>query len=109
MSSTISNSDLRAVNQSPSCLVKRSKASKHIGHYVFPDPGLLITPATDEKKAKFIEGWLRAREALLICVTNEASIAMSGQNWCDFLATNLSTTSEKKDTKAVKCLIWVKS
>jgi hypothetical protein len=80
-----------------------SKASKHLGHYVFPDPGLLVTPATDEKKAKFIEAWLRAREALLICVTTEASVAMSGQNWRDFLATDLSTTSEKKDTKAAKC------
>jgi hypothetical protein len=27
---------------------------------------------------------------------------MSGQNWRDFLATDLSTTSEKKDTKAAK-------
>ena len=27
---------------------------------------------------------------------------MSGQSWHDFLATNLSTTSEKKDTKAAK-------
>jgi hypothetical protein len=79
-----------------------SKASKHLGHYVFPDPGLLVTPATDEKKAKFIEAWLRAREALLMRVTTEASVAMSGQNWRDFLATDLSTTSEKKDTKAAK-------
>ena len=34
--------------------------------------------------------------------TNEASVAMSGQNWRDFLATDLSTTSEKKDTKAAR-------
>jgi hypothetical protein len=34
-------------------------------------------------------------------VMNEASVAMSGQNWRDFLATDLSTTSEK-DTKAAK-------
>ncbi|KAF8805279.1 hypothetical protein BYT27DRAFT_7258384 [Phlegmacium glaucopus] len=25
--------------------------SKHFGHYVFPDPGLFVTPASDEKKA----------------------------------------------------------
>lgn len=75
---------------------------KHLGHYVFPDPGLLVTPASDEKKAKFLEAWLRAREALLIRATNEASIAMSGQSWRDFLATDLSTTSEKKDTKAAQ-------
>ena len=76
--------------------------SKHLGHYVFPDPGLLVTPATDEKKAKFLEAWLRAREALLMRVTNEASVAMSGQNWRDFLATDLNATLEKKDTKAAK-------
>jgi hypothetical protein len=68
---------------------------------VFPDPGLFVTPATDEKKAKFFEAWLRAREALLIRVMKEASVAMSGQNWRDFLATDLSTL-EKKDTKAAK-------
>jgi hypothetical protein len=93
---------LQAVDRSPSCLVEISKASKHFGHYVFPDPGLLVTPAANEKKAKFIEAWLRAREALLMRVMNEASVAMSGQNWRDFLATDLSTTSEK-DTKAAKC------
>ena len=99
---------LRAVDRSPSRLVEKSKTSKHHGHYVFPDPGLLVTPATDEKKAKFVEAWLRAREALLMRVMNEASVAMSGQSWRDFLATDLSTiseksfTSEKKDTKAAR-------
>jgi hypothetical protein len=93
---------LRAVDRSPSHLINISKASKHLGHYVFPDPGLFVTPASDEKKAKFIEAWLRAREALIVRVTNEASVAMSGQSWRDFLATDVSATLEKKDTKAAR-------
>jgi hypothetical protein len=33
---------------------------------------------------------------------NEASVAMSGQNWRDFLAIDISSTFEKKDTRAAK-------
>jgi hypothetical protein len=91
---------LHAIDQSPSRLVKISKVSKHLGHYVFPDPRLLITPATNEKKAKFLEAWLQACEALLMRVTNKVSVAMSGQNWHDFLATMILT---QKDTKVAKC------
>ncbi|KAF8801223.1 hypothetical protein BYT27DRAFT_7262257 [Phlegmacium glaucopus] len=93
---------LQAVDQSPSHLVKISKASTHFGHYVFPDPSLFVTPANDEKKARFVESWLQAHEAWLMCVVNGASLAMSSQNWRDFLSTDLSNTQEKGDTKAAK-------
>ncbi|KAF8803443.1 hypothetical protein BYT27DRAFT_7260182 [Phlegmacium glaucopus] len=93
---------LRDVDQSPSHLVEISKASTHFGHYVFPDPGLFVTPANHEKKARFVESWLQAREAWLMHVANEASLAMSSQNWRDFLSTDLSNTQEKGDTKAAK-------
>ena len=35
-------------------------------------------------------------------VVNETSLAMSGQNWCDLLAIDLSAIQEKNDTKAAK-------
>ena len=38
-----------------------------------------------------------------MCVTNKVSVAMSGQNWRDFLATDLNATLEKKDTTVAKC------
>jgi hypothetical protein len=93
---------LQAVNQSPSFLVEAIKSFNHFGHYAFPDPGLFVSPASDEKKAKFIESWLRIREAWLMRVANETSLAMSGQNWRDLLAIDLSAIQEKKDTKAAK-------
>jgi hypothetical protein len=93
---------LQAVNQSPSLLVEASKSFNHFGHYAFPEPGLFVTPASDDKKAKFIESWLRIREAWLMRVANETSLAMSGQNWRDLLATDFSAIQEKKDTKAAK-------
>ena len=37
---------LQAVDQSPSNLVEASKTMQNYGHYVFPDPGLFIHPAT---------------------------------------------------------------
>ena len=94
---------LQAVNQSPSFLVKASKSFNHFGHYAFPNPGLFISPTNDEKKAKFIEPWLRIREAWLMRVANETSLAMSNQNWLDLLAADFSAIQEKKDTKAAKC------
>ncbi len=71
------------------------------GHYVFPDPGLFVHTAK-QRKAKFIETWLRAREAWIVRVAHDGSLAMSGQNWRDFLATDLSIFSDKKDTKAAR-------
>ena len=93
---------LQAVNQSPSLLVEASKSFNHFGHYAFPDPGLFVSPANDVKKAKLIESWLRIREAWLMRVANETSLAMSGQNWRDLLAIDLSAIQEKNDTKAAK-------
>ena len=93
---------LQAVDQSPSFLIEASKTSKHFGHYAFPDPGLFVSPASDDKKAKFIESWLRIREAWLSRVANETSLAMSSQNWRDLLAIDLSAIQEKSDTKAAK-------
>lgn len=93
---------LQAVDQSPSLLAETSKSSKHFGHYAFPDPGLFVYPASDEKKARFIESWLRIREAWLMRITHETSLAMSGQNWRDLLAIDLSVIEEKSDTKAAK-------
>jgi hypothetical protein len=93
---------LQAVDQSPSLLVEASKSSKHFGHYAFPDPGLFVSPISDEKKARFVESWLRIREGWLIRLATETSLAMSAQNWRDLLTSDLSTIHEKSDTKAAK-------
>lgn len=93
---------LQAVDRSPSLLVEVSKLSKHFGHYVFPDPGLFISPASDEKKARCIESWLRARNAWLLRAGDEPSLAMSAQNWRDLLAIDISGAQEMGDTKAAK-------
>ena len=77
------------MDRSQSHLVSPSNA-KHFGHYVFPDPGLLVTPSTNEKKARLIGTWLRVRDAWIVRVVNEGSLAMSGQHWRDFLATDFN-------------------
>jgi hypothetical protein len=82
--------------------VDRSLTSQRYGHYTFPDPGLFVSPVSNEKKAKFLETWVRARETWILRVSHEGSLAMSGQNWRDFLATDLSSFSETKDTQAAK-------
>ena len=51
---------LQAVDQSSSNLVEASKTMENYGHYVFPDPGLFVHPAT---AAKYIKSWLRVRDA----------------------------------------------
>ena len=93
---------LAAVDQSSSFLVEVSKSSKHFGHYAFPDPGLFVSPASDQKKAGFIESWLRIREGWLMRLATETSLAMSAQNWRDLLAIDLSAVHERSDTKAAK-------
>ena len=93
---------LQAVDRSPSLLIEVSKLSKHFGHYVFPDPGLFVTPASDEKKARCIESWLRARNAWFLRVGDEPSLAMSAQNWRDLLAIDISGAQRMGDTKAAK-------
>jgi len=79
--------------------VDRSLPFQQFSHYTFPDPGLFVCAA---KKAKFMETWLRAHEAWIICVAHDGSLAMSGQSWRDFLATDLSSFSDKGDTKAAR-------
>ena len=90
---------LQAVDQSPSLLVERYKTSRHCGHYAFPDPGLLISPTTDIKKARHIGSWFRVRDAWIIRLQNEPSLAMSSQHWQTFLAMDLNIL-EKGGTKA---------
>ena len=93
---------LAAVNQSPSLLVEATKSSKHFGHYAFPDPGLFVSPASDQKKAGFVESWLRIREGWLMRLATETSLAMSAQNWRDLLSMDLGAVHERSDTKAAK-------
>ena len=93
---------LQAINQSPSLLVEASKSFNHFGHYAFPDPRIFISPASKEKKAKFIESWLQIHVGWLMRVVNETLLAMSGQNWHNLLSNDLSAIQEKNDTKAAK-------
>ena len=90
---------LQAVDQSPSNLVEASKTMEHYGHYVFPDPGLLIHPAT---AARYIESWLRFRDVWFMRVAKEPSLALSNQSWRTFLAATDDTVPGKGDTKAAR-------
>ena len=89
---------LQAVDQSPSNLVEASKTIQSSGHYVFPDPGLFIHPAT---AAKYVGSWLRVRDAWLMRVAKEPSLALSNQSWRTFLSIDNNVT-EKKGTKSAR-------
>ena len=65
------------------------------GHYIFPDPGLFIHPAT---AGRYIESWLRVRDAWLMRVKKESSLALSNQSWRTFLSID-SIVPEKGETK----------
>ena len=70
------------------------------GHYVFPDPGLFIHTAT---AGKYIESWLRVRDAWFMRVARESSLALSNQSWRTFLS-NDNTVPRKGETKAARRL-----
>jgi hypothetical protein len=89
---------LLAVDQSPVNLVEAAKTMQHYGHYIFPDPGLFIHPAT---AAKYIQSWLRVRDVWFMRVANEPSLAMSNQSWRTFLAID-NTKPGKEGTKAAR-------
>ena len=82
--------------------VDRFSVSQQSGHYAFPDPGLLVTPTTDERKAKLIEMWLRIREAWSVRIRHGELLSMSGQHWRDCLSTDFNNLLGKSDSKATK-------
>ena len=68
--------------------------------YAYPDPGLFVSPAKDERKAKLIETWVRVRDAWIARLAHEESVAMNAQHWRDFLNANLSNESEVAATSS---------
>ena len=87
---------LQAVDQSPSHLVDAFKTMQNYGHYVFPDPGLFIYPATAER---YIKSWLQMSNAWFMCMAKEPFLALSNQYWHMFLS-NDNTVLGKGGTKA---------
>jgi len=88
---------LRAVDQS---VFVKSRCT----NYAFPDPGVFVSPANDERKAKLIESWVRTRDAWITRITFEGSLAMNSQHWRDFLNIDLSRAPEvtHTDTRSAK-------
>jgi hypothetical protein len=68
------------------------------GHYIFPDPGLFIHPTT---AGKYINAWLRVRDAWLMRVAREPSLALSNQSWRTFLSID-NNVPKKEETKAAR-------
>jgi hypothetical protein len=61
-------------------------------------PVFFIHPAT---AAKYIESWLRFRDAWFMRVAKEPSLALSNQSWRTFLAID-NTVPGKGETKAAR-------
>ncbi|KAF9038181.1 hypothetical protein BJ165DRAFT_1532063 [Panaeolus papilionaceus] len=91
---------LAAVDTSFSNLVEQTKTSSHFGHYAFPDPAHLVTPASDGKKALLLTTWLLCREAWLACVATRDNLALPTQGWRDILFMDFTATPSLTATKA---------
>ena len=89
----------RLLTNHPLILLKLLLSPCRVMAYIFPDPGLFIHLAT---AAKYIELWLRVRDAWFMHVAKEPFFALSNQSWCTFLSID-NTMPEKGETKAVHC------
>ena len=59
--------------------VDRHSVSHQSTNYAFPDPGLFVSPTIDQKKARFIETWVRVRAAWIVRIVHEGlSMSKSG-------------------------------
>lgn len=72
------------------------------GGYVFPDPALLVGPATPEKQARFIFTWLRFRHVLIYRLVSSRSTAepIGSQLWRNIL--NLPVNEASKSSENTK-------
>lgn len=104
---------LSQVQQSPSAPQQKQRRGKkqtqaphqgadapHRGHYALPDPVLLVTPTSDDKKLSYILTWLRARPALLYRIQKRQSTALSAQMWRDFLGMGQSSQTNSATAAA---------
>ncbi|KAF9034606.1 hypothetical protein BJ165DRAFT_1534043 [Panaeolus papilionaceus] len=71
---------LASVDQSPANIVDHDALRTTAGHYVVPDPGVIVGPETDEKK------WFRRMD--------DDALALSNQSWRDLLGLDLQQMRE---------------
>lgn len=79
--------------------------TKKRGGYIFPEPALLITPITLEKRLVHITSWLRIRNALIEwrATSTTTDDFVSNQDWRDLLSLPLShpgTSSSASSSRA---------
>src|SRR5271168_2196284 len=67
-------------------------------HQIIPESRSFIQPTT---AGEYIESWLPVRDAWLMRVAKEPSLALSNQSWCTFLSMG-NTVPEKGETKAAR-------
>ena len=56
-------------------------------------------PKSMQVFTKYIQSWLQVHNAWFMCITKEASLAMSNQSWCTFILIAINAP-EKGETKA---------
>ncbi|KAF9037168.1 hypothetical protein BJ165DRAFT_1408565 [Panaeolus papilionaceus] len=75
---------LASVDSSPVNIIDKAEVGNTAGHYVVPDPGVLVGPQNDEKRAQYFTTWLRCCDNWLR-VTEDGGLAQSNQSWRDIL------------------------
>ena len=81
---------------------RKKKDSPHVGHYAFPDPIILVSPESPEKRYRFIAAWTRARTLFTINLHSGASAAVSNNSWRDFLEMISTGATHRPGTKTEK-------
>ncbi|KAF9037450.1 hypothetical protein BJ165DRAFT_1532137 [Panaeolus papilionaceus] len=84
---------LASVDQSPANIVNHDTLRTTAGHYIILDPGVILGPETDEKKARFLTTWLLCRNKWFRQMDDD-TLALSNQEWRDLLGLDLRQTQE---------------
>jgi hypothetical protein len=92
---------LAAVDTNPENIINQ-RSSPTDGGYVFPDPGLFIGCATEEKTTQYLHQWLRLRSAFMYRLSTASSSAqpLKSQVWRDLL--NFSDAKQPSGSKSTK-------
>jgi hypothetical protein len=92
---------LAAVDTNPENIINQASSPTDRG-YVFPDPGLFIGCASEEKTTQYLHQWLRLRTAFIYRLSTPSSSAqpLGGQVWRDLL--NFSDAKQPSGSKSTK-------
>ncbi|KAF9042390.1 hypothetical protein BJ165DRAFT_1406053 [Panaeolus papilionaceus] len=76
------------------------------GYYAFPDPGLFISPLSEQRRQHLIEQYCRIEDVWMSCSSTIPGSSMTNQQWRNLLTINFreplpSTTAQADETRTM--------